>query len=116
MCEPVFWNDLSAFVDGILRLDVEWSEENSWDLSDFAEWKRDCKTSDNIIGYEFLEEFFLFVCTFVVSKIEGIFDILYSVLFVGHLDPYVRILFILFQLGWFSKIGSSISMGLNSDP
>ena len=90
MSEPVFWNDLSAFVDGILCLDVERSEENSWDLSVFAEWKRDCKTSGNIVGYEFLEEFLLFVCTFVVSKIEGIFDILYSVLFVERLKGPLR--------------------------
>ncbi len=62
MCKPVFWNDLFAFVDGILRLDVERSEENSRDLSNFAEWKRDGKTSNNVVGYKFLEEFlFLFV-------------------------------------------------------
>ncbi len=78
MCKPVFRNDLSAFVDGILRLeDVERSEENSRDLSNFAEWKRDGKTSDNIVSYEFLEEFLMFVCAFVVSKIEGVFNVLF---------------------------------------
>jgi hypothetical protein len=85
MCKPVFWNDLSVFVDGILRLDVERSEENSRDLSNFAEWKRDGKTSNNVVGYRFLEEFLLFVCAFVVSEIEGVFDVLYSVLFVDRL-------------------------------
>ena len=90
MSKPVFWNDLSSFVDGILRLDVERSEENSWDLSDFAEWKRDCKTSDNIVSYEFLEEFLLFVCAFVVSEIEGVFDVLYSVLFCERLKGPLR--------------------------
>mgnify|MGYP006185380145 CR=1 FL=1 len=90
MCKPVFRNDLSAFVDGVLRLDVERSEENSQDLSNFAEWKRDGKTSNNIVGYKFLEEFLLFDCTFVVSKIEGVFDILYSVLFVERLKGPLR--------------------------
>jgi hypothetical protein len=79
MCKPVFWNDLSAFVDGILRLDVKRSEENSRDLSNFTEWKRDGKTSNNIVGYE---EFLLFVCALMVSEIEGVFDVLYYVLFV----------------------------------
>ena len=77
MCEPVFRNDLSAFVDGVLRLDVERSEENSRDLSNFAERKWDGKTSNNIVGYKFLEEFLLFVSAFVVSEIEGVF-ILFS--------------------------------------
>jgi len=85
VCKPVFWNDLSAFVDGILRLDVERSEENSRDLSNFAERKRDGKTSNNIVGYKFLEEFLLFVCAFEVSEIEGVFDVLYSVLFFERL-------------------------------
>ncbi len=84
MCEPIFWNDLSAFVDGILRLDVERSEENSRDLSNFAEWKRDGESSNNVVGYEFLKEF-LFVCIFVVSEIEGVFDVLFSVLFAERL-------------------------------
>ena len=90
MCKPVFRNDLSALVDGILRLDVERSEENSRDLSNFAEWERNGKTSDNIVSYEFLEEFLLFVCAFVVSEIEGIFDLLYPVLFVERLKGPLR--------------------------
>ena len=61
------------------------SKENSRDLRNFAEWKRDGKTSINIAGYKFLEEFLLFVCAFVVSKIEGVVDVLYSVLFVERL-------------------------------
>ena len=85
MRKPFFLNDLSAFVDGILRLDVERSEENSRDLSNFVEWKRDGKSSNNAVGYEFLEEFLLFVSAFVVSEIEGVFDVLYSVLFVERL-------------------------------
>jgi hypothetical protein len=90
MCEPVFWNDLSAFVDGVLRLNVERSEENSRDLNDFAEWKRDCESSSNVVCYEFLEEFLLFVCALVVSEIEGVFDVLYSVLFVKRLKGPLR--------------------------
>ncbi len=101
-------------------MDVERSEENSRDLNDFAEWKRDCESSSNVVGYEFLEEFLLFVCALMVSEFEGVFDVLYSVLFVerlkGPLRSCVRILFILLQLGWFSKIGSSVLMGLNLDP
>jgi hypothetical protein len=40
---------------------------------------------NNIVGYKFLEEFLLFVCAFVVSKIEGVVDVLYSVLFIERL-------------------------------
>ena len=90
MCKPVFWNDLSAFIDGILRLDVERSEENSRDLNNFAEWKKDGESSNNVVSYEFLEEFLLFVCAFVVSEIEGVFDVLFSVLFAERLKGPLR--------------------------
>ena len=71
-------------------MDVERSEENSRDLNDFAEWKRDCASSSNVVDYEFLEEFLLFVCALVVSEIEGVFDVLYSVLFVKRLKGPLR--------------------------
>ena len=90
MCKPVSWNDLSAFVDGILRLDVERSEENSRDLDNFAEWKRDGESSNNVVSYEFLEEFLLFVWAFAVSKIEGVFDVLFSVFFAERLKGPLR--------------------------
>ena len=90
MCQSVFGCYFAAFIDGVLRLDVERSEENSRDLNDFAEWKRDCESSSNVVGYEFLEEFLLFVCALMVSEFEGIFDVLYSVLFVERLKGPLR--------------------------
>ena len=85
MCKPVFRNDLSALVDGILRLDVERSEEYSQDLSDVVEWKWKSETSNDVVGHQFHEEVLLFDCAFVIAKEEGLLDVLYSVIFVKGL-------------------------------
>ena len=80
-----FWDYFAAFVDGILRLDVERSEEDSRDLSDFAEWKWESETSNDVVGHQFHEEVLLFDCAFVIAKDEGLLDVLYSVIFVKGL-------------------------------
>ena len=75
----------AAFIDGILRLDIERSEEDSRDLSDFVEWKWESKTSNDVVGHQFHEEVLLFDCAFVIAKDEGLLDVLYSVIFVKGL-------------------------------
>ena len=55
-------------VDGILRLHVEGSEENSWDLSNFVKWKWEGKTSNDVVDHQFHEEVLLFDCAFVIAK------------------------------------------------
>ena len=70
------------FVDGILCLDVEGSEENSWDLSNFVKWKWEGETSNDVVGHK---ETLLFDCAFVNAKEEGLLDVLYSVIFVKGL-------------------------------
>ena len=75
----------AAFIDGILRLDIERSEEDSRDLSDFVEWKWESKTSNDVVGHQFHEEVLLFDCAFVIAKDEGLLDLLYSVVFVKGL-------------------------------
>jgi hypothetical protein len=106
-----------VFVDGILCLDVEGSEENSRDLSDFVKWKWEGETSNDVVGHQFHEEVLLFDCAFVIAKEEGLLNVLYYVIFVkGLKGPLYRTCFIWLQLGWFLKISSSVSIGLNSDP
>ena len=61
-------------VDGILRLDVEGSEENSWDLSNFVKWKWEGETSNDVVGHK---EVLLFDCAFVNAKEEGLLDVLF---------------------------------------
>ena len=69
-------------VDGILRLDVEGSEENSWDLSNFVKWKWEGETSNDVVGHK---EVLLFDCAFVNAKEEGLLDVLFSVIFIKGL-------------------------------
>ena len=38
------------FVDGILCLDVEGSEENSRDLSNYVKWKWEGETSNDVVS------------------------------------------------------------------
>jgi len=82
---PVFGNYPAAFVDGILRLDVERSEEYSQDLSDVVEWKWKSETSNDVVGHQFLKEILLFDCAFVIAKNESLLNVLYSVLFIKGL-------------------------------
>jgi hypothetical protein len=60
-------------------LDVERSEEDSRDLSDFVEWKWESKTLNDVVGHQFHEEVLFFDCAFVIAKDEGLLDVLYSV-------------------------------------
>jgi hypothetical protein len=80
-----FWEYFAAFIDGILRLDVERSKEDSRDLSDFVEWKRESKTSNDVVGHQFHKEVLLFDCAFVIAKNEGLLNVLHSVIFVKGL-------------------------------
>ena len=66
-------------------MDVERSEENSRDLSDFVEWKWESNTSNDVVDHQFHEEVLLFDCAFVIAKEEGLLDVLYSVIFVEGL-------------------------------
>ncbi len=75
----------AAFIDGILHLDIERSEEDSRDLSDFVEWKWESETSNDVVGHQFHEEVLLFDCAFVIAKDEGLLDLIYSVVFVKGL-------------------------------
>ena len=75
----------SAFNDSVLRLDVERSEKDSWNLSDFVEWEWESEVSNNVVGYQFLEEVLLLDCTFVVAKNKSLLNVLNSVLFIKGL-------------------------------
>ena len=39
VCQSVFGYYFAMFVDGVLRLDIEKSEKDSWNLSDFVKWE-----------------------------------------------------------------------------
>jgi hypothetical protein len=85
VCQSVFGYYFAAFVDGVLRLDVERSEKDSWNLSDFVEWEWESKASNDVVGYHFLEEVLLLDCAFVVAKNESLINVLNSVLFIKGL-------------------------------
>jgi hypothetical protein len=40
----IFWHDLAAFVDGVLRLGVKGREENSWGKCDLVKREQESKT------------------------------------------------------------------------
>jgi len=80
MCKLVLGNYFATFVDGILRLDVKRSKENSRDPSDFVKWKWESETSNDVVGHQFHEEVLLFDCAFVIAKDEGLLNVLYSVI------------------------------------
>ena len=66
-------------------MDVERSEKDSWNLSDFVEWEWESEVSNNVVGYQFLEEVLLLDCTFVVAKNKSFLNVLNSVLFIKRL-------------------------------
>ncbi len=68
MGHPVLWNDYLPFVDCLLQLNVEWSDDGTQDLLSFVEWQDKSKTSDDIVSDQGQKEFFLLACALVVSK------------------------------------------------
>jgi hypothetical protein len=40
MGEPILWDDFAAFIDRLLELDVQWSEECAGDLLDLVKRER----------------------------------------------------------------------------
>ena len=66
-------------------MDVERSEEDSWNLSDFVEWEWESKASNDVVSYQFFEEVLLLDCTFVVAEIKSLHNVLNSVLFINGL-------------------------------
>ena len=85
MRQSIFGYYFSAFVDSVLHLDVERSKKNSWNLSDFVEWEWESEASNDVVGYQFLEEVLLLDCTFVVAKNKSFLNVLNSVLFIKRL-------------------------------
>ena len=75
----------SVFVDSVLRLDVERSKKDSWNLSDFVEWEWESKASNDVVSYQFFEDVLLLDCAFVVAKNESLPNVLNSVLFIKGL-------------------------------
>ena len=66
-------------------MDVERSEKDSWNLSDFVKWEWESEASNNVAGYQFFEEVLLLDCAFVVAKNESLFKVSNSVLFIKGL-------------------------------
>ena len=66
-------------------MDVERSEKDSWNLSDFVKWEWESEASNDVVGYQLLEEVLLLDCTFVVAKNKNFFNVLNSVLFIKGL-------------------------------
>ncbi len=73
------------FIDGVLRLDVERSEKDSWNLSDFVEWEWESEALNDVVSYHFFEEVLLLDCAFVVAKNKSLLNVLNSVLFIKGL-------------------------------
>ncbi len=85
MCQSVLGYFFAAFVDGVLHLDVERSEKDSWNLSDFVEWDWESEALNDVVGYQFFEEVLLLDCAFVVDKDESLLNVLNSVPFIKGL-------------------------------
>ena len=66
-------------------MDVERSEKDSWNLSDFVGWEWESEASNDVVGNQFFEEVLLLDCAFVVAKNESLLNILNSVLFIKGL-------------------------------
>jgi hypothetical protein len=54
-------------------------------LSDFVKWEWKSEASNDVAGYQFLEEVLLLDCAFVVAKNKNLLDILNPVLFIKEL-------------------------------
>ena len=83
MGHSVLGDYFALLVNCSLRLNIERREQDSRNVLDFVEWKRESKTSRDVIVDQFSEEFWLLICTLVVSESEGVIDVQKLVVFIN---------------------------------
>ncbi len=83
MGHSVLGDYFALLVNCSLRLNIERREQDSRNVLDFVEWKRESKSSRDVIVDQFSEQFWLLICTLVVSKSEGVIDVQKLVVFVN---------------------------------
>ncbi len=116
----ILGDDPAKFVNGILLLDVHWSNEDVWNFLGLRKGEGKAIAKVNILQHEVLEEIRLHQGSLVIVKDEGISNVCQPAVLVeglrGHSEPLVRIWDILVQLGWYWKILERVLTSRNSDP
>ena len=83
MGHSVLGDYFASLVNCSLQLNIERREQDSRNVLDFVEWKRESKTSRDVIVDQFSEQFWLLICALVVSESEGVIDVQKLVVFVN---------------------------------
>jgi hypothetical protein len=68
VCQPIFWEDPTNFIDGILCHDVHWRHAEAWDQSDAGERYWQAVAILDVLPGKLFQQFWLFQCAFVITK------------------------------------------------
>ena len=79
VCQPIFWDDPTKFVDGILYHDVHWRHAEAWDQSDADE--RQAIAILDVPPDELSQQLRLLRCAFVITKGKSILYVVLLLLF-----------------------------------
>ncbi len=81
MCQPIFWDDPTKFVDGILCHKVHWCHAEAWDQSDAGERYRQAVAILDVLPNKLFWQLQLLRRASVIAKGESILYVLSLLLF-----------------------------------
>ena len=81
VCQPLFWDDPTKFIDGILCHDVHWRHGEAWDQSDAGERYRQAVAILDVLPNELFQRFRLLRRPFAITEGESILYVVSLLLF-----------------------------------
>ena len=81
VCQSIFWDDPTKFVDGILCHDVHWCHAEAWDQSDAGERYRQAVAILDVLPDKLFQQLRLLRRAFVITKGKSILYVVLSLLF-----------------------------------
>ena len=118
VCQPIFWDDPTKFIDGILCHDVHWCHAEAWDQPDAGERYRHAVAILDVLTNELFWHLRLLQRALPKARASSMSFRCSSLLNLanGHMFPSSRKFFIHCQSGWRPKTFSRTFVGRNFLP
>ena len=81
VCQPIFWDDPTKFINGVLCHDVHWRHAEAWDQLDPGERYRQAVAILDVLPDELFQQFRLLLRFFVITQGKSILYVVLSLLF-----------------------------------
>ena len=81
VCQPIFWDDPTKFINGILCHDVHWRHAEAWDQSDAGERYWQAVAILDVLPNKLFQQLRLLGLAFVITEGESILYVVSLLLF-----------------------------------